>query len=195
MFTRFALPASRFMAAGACAVLASLVVVPVAGAQQSLSPVEIEAARVETENARADKLEAYALTLYSTPSKFREVAELHQRAAMIRGDDPRAVDSYRSAAWAYSAAKNSGLATQMMVKAADHAAQVGRIEEAANAYLDAALLALADKREDRVLAMLARMHTVVSAPLFPTDERTRIMERIRTDTRVAHLDPSRRAAP
>jgi hypothetical protein len=192
MFIRFALPASRFMAAGACAVLASMVVPPVSGAQQSLSPVEIEAARVETENARADKLDAYALTLYSTPSMFREAAELHQRAAMIRGDDPRAVESYRSAAWAYNAAKNQGLATQLMVKAADHAAKVGRIEEAANAYLDAALLALAEKREDRALAMLSRMHTVVSAPLFPTDARSRIMERVRGDTRVAHLDAARR---
>jgi hypothetical protein len=179
---------SKVVAAGACAVLAALIVPPASAAQQPLSPVEIEAARLETENARADKLEEYARTLYSTPRRIREVAQLHQRAAMIRGDDPRAVDSYRSAAWAYSAARNNGLATQMMVKAADHAASVGRIEEAANAYIDAALLALADKREDKVPAMLSRMHVVLSAPLLPDERRSKILERVRGDTRVARLD-------
>lgn len=195
MTTRFALPASRAVAVGACAVLASLILPRASGAQQPLSPVEIESARVQTENARADKLEEYARTLYSTPSRFREVAELHQRAAMIRGDDPRAVDSYRSAAWAYSVARNNRLATQMMVKAAEHAAKVGRIEQAANSFIDAALLAVANKREDKVPALLSRMHTVLSAPLLPEDRRTKILERVRGDTRVAHLDPSPRAEP
>lgn len=195
MTTRFALPLSRAVAVGACAVLASLILAPASRAQQSLSPVEIEAARAKSEIARADKLEEYARTLYSTPSRFREVAELHQRAAMIRGDDPSAVASYRSAAWAYSVARNNGLATQMMVKAAEHATKVGRIEQAANAYIDAALLAVANNREDKVPALLSRMHTVLSAPLLTEDRRTKILERVRGDTRVAHLDPSRRAQP
>lgn len=186
---------SRGAGIGVCAVLAALIIPPVATAQQSLSAVQVEAERTRTENARADALEEFARTLYSTPWRYREAAELHQRAAMIRGDDPRSVDSYRSAAWAYSSARNNGLATRMMVKAAEHAAKVGRIEEAANAYIDAALLALANDREDKVPALLSRMHTVLSAPLLPEERRMKILARVGSDTRVARLDPQRRAQP
>jgi hypothetical protein len=173
-----------------------MTVVPsTSGAQQRLSSVEIAAARSETENARADAFEEYARTLYSTPSRFLEAAQLHQRAAMIRGNDARAVASYRSAAWAYSAARNNGLATKMMVKAGEQAAMAGRIEEAANSYVDAALLAVADNREDKVPTLLSRMHAVLSAPLLPEERRSQILQRVRDDTRVAHLDTERRAEP
>jgi hypothetical protein len=165
------------------------------GAQQSLSPVQIAAARSETENARADALEDRARALYATPSKFRDAAQLHRRAAMIRGIDPRAVESFRSAAWLYSAAHNNGLATQMMVKAGEQAAMAGRLEDAANSYIDAALLAVADNREDKVANILSRMHVVLSAPLLPEDRRAKILERIQADSRVAKLDPERRVEP
>ncbi len=194
MSTRSAL-SPRVAGLGVCALLAITVVPSTSGAQQRLSSVEIAAARSETENARADAFEEYARTLYSTPSRFLEAAQLHQRAAMIRGNDARAVASYRSAAWAYSAARNNGLATKMMVKAGEQAAMAGRIEEAANSYVDAALLAVADNREDKVPTLLSRMHAVLSAPLLPEERRSQILQRVRDDTRVAHLDTGRRAEP
>jgi hypothetical protein len=164
-------------------------------AQQRLSPVEVEAARSETENARADVLEDRARAMYSTPNKIRDAAQLHYRAAMIRGNDVRAVASYRSAAWAYNAANNKGLATKMMVKAAEQAAMAGRIEDAANSYIDAALIAVADNREDKVPTILSRVYAVVSAPLLPEEQRSKILHRIHGDSRVAKLDPGLQVAP
>jgi hypothetical protein len=83
----------------------------------------------------------------------------------------------------------------MMVKAGEQAAMAGRIEEAANSYVDAALLAVADNREDKVPTLLSRMHAVLSAPLLPEERRSQILQRVRDDTRVAHLDTERRAEP
>ncbi len=190
-----ALPFRRVARLGLAVVLATLIVPSASEAQQELSSVQVEAQRVENENARADKLEKYAVELYSTPSRFREAAKLHQRAALIRGTDPRAAASFRSAAFAYSAARDNGLAMQMMVKAGEQAALTGRIAEAADYYVDAALLAVEASREDKVPAILSRMYAVMSAPLFPDDRRTEILGRIRGDTRVAHLDPESRVAP
>jgi hypothetical protein len=184
---------SRLAVIGAAAVLAAVLAPMVADAQQPLTPVEI--AEAQSENARADALDALAQTMYSTPRKFREAARLHQRAAIIRGEHPTAAESYRSAAWAFAASGNGGLATQMMVKAADVAARTGRIEQAANSYVDAALLAVEDKRVDRVPTMLARVHTVLSAPLVPEATRAKILERIQGDTRVAHFDAARSTQP
>lgn len=194
MSTRSAL-FPRVAGLGVCALLAMTIMPSTSGAQQQLSPVEIASARSETENARADAFEEYARTLYSTPSRFLEAAQLHQRAAVIRGNDARAVASFRSAAWAYSASRNNGLATKMMVKAGEQAASAGMIEESANSYIDAALLAVADNREDKVPTLLSRMHTVLSAPLLPEERRAQILQRVRQDTRVAHLDTERRAEP
>ena len=185
----------RTVGIGLAALLAMTIAPSVAGAQQEMSPVEIAAARSQTENARADALEETARTMYATPRKFREAAQLHKRAAMIRGIDPKAVESFRSAAWLYSAARDNGLATQMMVKAGEHAALAGRIEDAAHSYIDAALLAVADDREDKVPTILSRMHVVLSAPLLPEDRRAKILQRIESDSRVASLDPGQRAEP
>ena len=195
MHRKSALPFRRVASLGIAVVLATLIVPSTSAAQQELSRVQVEAQRAENENARADKLEEHARELYSTPSRFREAAKLHQRAALIRGSDPRAAASFRSAAFAYSAARDNGLATQMMVKAGEHAALTGRIEEAANYYVDAALLAVEDSREDKVPAILSRMYAVLSAPLLPEDRRERILERVRDDTRVANLDKGGRVEP
>lgn len=185
----------RVAGLGVCAMLALVIVPSDSAAQQPLSPVEIAAERSENANARADSLEEWARALYSTPSRFREAAQLHHRAALARGDDPRAAASYRTAALIYSAAKNNGLATKLMLKAGEKAALAGRIEDAANNYVDAAFLAVEDNREDKVAAILSRMHTVLNAPLLSEDQRLNILRRVNGDARVASLDAGRRVAP
>jgi hypothetical protein len=179
----------------AAALVVAVTIPSIALAQQPLSPVEIQADRAVRENARADTLEEIARSMYSNPRKFHEAAQLHRRAAMIRGDDPKAAESLRSAAWLYSAVKNNGLARQLMEKAAEKAAQSGNVELAANSYIDAALIALADNREDRVPVLLSRMHNVLRAPLLPQDKRAKILERIDANARIAQLDPGPHVAP
>jgi hypothetical protein len=81
-----------------------------------------------------------------------------------------------------------------MVKAAEQAAMAGRIEEAAYAYIDAALIAVADNREDKVPALLSRVQALLSAPSLSEDRRSKILERIHAESRVAKLDPGLRVA-
>jgi hypothetical protein len=159
-------------------------------AQQPLKPVEVGAERDRLENARADTLDAQARELYSKPHRYVDAARLHRRAAGIRGQDPRAVASFRSAAWLYSVAGMHGTAREMMELAADRAKSVGDIEAAANTYIDAAYLAIADGRDDQVPGLLTRMHTVMRSPLLPEERRATILRRIGDSPRLARLDPA-----
>jgi hypothetical protein len=181
MDTRTVRALQRMAGVGACVVQVMMGAPAATAAQQRLTPVQIEVERSESENARADTVDEWARALYATSSKLRYAAQLHERAAMIRGDDVRAAASYRSGAWAYAAAGKNGQATKLMVKAAEQAARAGRIEEAANAYIDAALIAVADNREDKVPALLSRVHALLGAPSLSSDRRSKILERIHTE--------------
>lgn len=163
--------------------------------QQPLTPVEVEAERQRLVNARADTLDERARSLYAHPHRYIDAARLHRRAAAIRGNDPRAVASFRSAAWLYSVAGMNGVAREMMESAADRAKTVGDVESAANTYIDAAFLAIADGREDQVPGLLSRMHTVMRSPLLPEDRRASILKRIGDSSRLASLDSAARAKP
>jgi hypothetical protein len=170
------------------ALLAILALPATVTGQQALSPVQIEARRASRAHERADLLEARAEQLRASPRWYLDAARLYRRAALLRGNDARAVNNFRSSAWMYSAAGNNGLAREMMEKAAEHAADVGGIEDAANAYIDAAFLAVASDRQDKVPALLGRMHAVLSSPLLPETRRASILQRIGENSEVARLD-------
>lgn len=177
------------------AVLAILAIPAAVTGQQALSPVQIEARRASQANERADLLEARAEQLRASPRWYLDAARLYRRAALLRGTDARAVGNFRSAAWMYSAVGNNGLASQLMEKAAERAAAVGGVEDAANAYIDAAFLAVASSRQDKVPAILGRMHAVLSSPLLPETRRTSILQRIGEHSEVAKLDSVVRGRP
>ncbi len=80
MRTRAGRAFPRAAALGAGALLVALTIPSVSAAQQPLSPVEIQVDRTARENARADSLDEMARSLYSSPRKFREAAQLHRRA-------------------------------------------------------------------------------------------------------------------
>jgi hypothetical protein len=155
---------------------------------QPVPPVRVEAALATAEgqeNARADALEAGAITLYGTPREWRTVAGLHRRAAALRRDDPRAVDSWRMAAWAYSAARDPATARAMMERAAERAAAGGDVERAANAYVDAAFIALESGGTDRVPGLLRKTRVLLSSPVLPADRRAAVLQRISGEARLA----------
>ena len=181
--------------AGALVMLALLAAPVGVAAQQPLSAVEIEANRVSRENALADSLDERARAMYSVSRWHLDAARLHRRAGMLRGNDPRAVSSFRSAAWMYSAAGEHSVGRQMMETAAQRAAAVGDVEGAANAYIDAAYFAIASDRPDRVPAILGRMHAVLGSPLLPSDRRTAILRRVGDSPAIAALDTTRRTTP
>lgn len=187
MRSRPATPLARSAAVVVSAVLALAIVPPVA-AQQTLTPVEIEPARAHRANARADTLDARARDLYSRPRYYVDAARLHRRAALIRGSGPKAVASFRSAAWLYSAAGRHQVARSMMEEAAVRATALGDVESAANSYIDAANLAIAADSEDKVPEILARMHAVLGSPLLTEERRATILRRVGDAPQIAALD-------
>lgn len=171
---------------GALAVLVALTSPLTVVAQQPMTPIQVDAANSQSQ--RADTLEAYALGLHSTPSRFLEAAQLHERAARMRGEDPKAVASFRTAGWLYSAVGRNDLAREMMQKAGERASSVGDVEKAANSYIDAAFLAIASGREDKVPALIRKTRAMLTSPLLTADRRAPLLERIEGNPTLAKVD-------
>ena len=170
-------PVARLSSVGAFAL------VVVAGAtrlqaQKPLAPAQVEARRDSILNAQADRLEAEASKWLGRPDKYFDVARLYRRAGLLRGKNPKSVEDFSSSAWAYSAAGDNSLARQMMEMSAEQATAVGDVERAANAFIDAALIALKDGREDKVPVLLRRMRAVLDSPLISSERRDQIIRRI-----------------
>jgi hypothetical protein len=140
--------------------------------------VEAEATRLTRDNARADTLESWAVRYYNVPREWRRAAQYQERSAALRGDDPRAAESWRLAAWLYMGAKDPGYARFMMKHAAEHAAANGNVELAANSYIDAAVLAIGAGREGEAPQLVHKARAVLDSPLLPADRRATILERI-----------------
>jgi hypothetical protein len=174
----------RHQTFAALLVLSALAPVP-ALAQQPLTPVRVHGEAATRNNARADTLEIHAVALYGVPREWRTVATLHRRAAELRGDDPRAAESFRLAAWAYSAARDLGMARQMMLRAAERAAGSGDIEKAAHSYIDAAFIAIDEERDDRLPDLLRKVRVLLDAPLLPAERRVTILQRVEGAPRLA----------
>ena len=157
-------------------------------AQAPLAPVRVQVPAVTRDarnNARADTLESWADRFYNTPRQWARAAQLYERAAQLRGDNPRAVTSWRLAAWLYSAARDPGKARVMMEHAAESAAAGGDVERAADSYIDAALIALTSRRVDRVPGLLHRTRVVLGSPLLSAERRAAILRRIGEEPRLA----------
>ena len=168
------------------AALFSLVAVLATGAaaQQPLADVKVHGSTVTENNARADTLERRADAYLLTPRHWRKAAQLHRRAGELRSEDPSSVRSFRMAAWLYHATDAPGLARSMMEKAAERAAAVGDVEQAAVSYIDAALLASADDHH-RVPKLLRKTRVLLDAPLFPAESRADLLRRIQGTSQLA----------
>lgn len=189
MRTRIQPSSSYFVRAGTLAFLLTATVAASGDAQQPLAPVQVEATVISDQKLQADRLDAEAAALRASPNRFFEAGQLHRRAALLRGNDSAAVTSFRSAAWMFSAAGENGHARAMMEKAAERAADVGDVERAAHCFIDAALLAAASGREDKVPVLLGRMHAVLGSPLLAEDRRSGILQRVGASATLAAVEP------
>jgi hypothetical protein len=183
--------AARSRYAAALVTSAALLVPGLVVAQSAptrVQPVRVEATAPTREirnNAQADKLESWANKFYNNPREFGMGARLYERAAVLRGDDPRAVQSWRMAAWLYSHARDMRNARAAMEQAADRAASGGDVERAANSYVDAVLIALASGRDDHVSSLLRKTRALLGSPVLPADRRAAVLRRIGGETRLA----------
>ena len=180
--------ATLIHATSTAVVVLSLALMPEAArAQQALEPVKVHAGSSEVSNPAADALVAEAKRHYGTPARWREAARLHRRAADLHSNDPQAVAQLKMAAWLYSGSGDVATARLMMERAGDRAASIGDIDAAANAYVDAALFALSEGRDDKLPALVRRARVLADAPLLPEARRSAILQRIDGAPRLASI--------
>jgi hypothetical protein len=159
------------------AIVALQPVVPLM-AQHTPTPLDPVRTVVSRRNAEADALESQATGLLRRAGGWREAAQLQRRAAELRGEDPRAIDSFVRAAWMYSGAGRSGSARQMMERAAEQAIARGDLERAVSALTDAAIIAAESEREDLVPGLVRRSRRLLESPLLHADQRARLLARV-----------------
>jgi hypothetical protein len=163
------------IAAAVAGVAATLALPATASAQMRLEPVRVTAARWAEANALTEK----AVSLYSTPKKYKYAASLHMRAANLRapGDSAGFMD-LSMAGHLYRAAGDLLSARAAMERAAEHAAARGDVYNAAKAYVDAGFLAIEEHRSDRVPALALKAELLAKSPLLSDEQRASIMGRV-----------------
>jgi len=154
-----------------------------ATAQQKLPPV-----RVTASTEYADKLAFKAESLSMNISHFKRAAELFEQSAGARGPgDSRAVTCLRSAAALryHSGDRAKGLG--LMEKAGDRAIRLGDVVIAANAYIDAALIANELRQGARALDLSQRAALLAKSPLLDETQRSALLDRMSGWTAVAQV--------
>ena len=163
----------RIIALSACLVL----VAPVARAQGA-QRVPITSGASARDHARADELERRVQPLLQLKSKWGEAARLQQRAAMLRGDDPRAVMSLRHAAFYNEAVGHHTIARTLMERAAACAEENGEVALAAESLIDAAFLAVEERRSDLVPDFVRRARRLTASSHLRPDVRDALLARL-----------------
>jgi len=144
-------------------------------AQSTLAPVNVTASQA----AEANSLDERAVALYSRPNKWRKAAWLHEEAADRRAiTDARAYHSLIMAGHIYYAARANGLAFEAMARGAERAAQIGDVVTAANAYVDAGLMAAEANRGEEIQEMARHAVALANSPLLSDEQRQAIVKRV-----------------
>lgn len=132
-----------------------------------------------TDIARAEKLEAAAEALYTSPDDYRKAARLHEEAAALRpAGDLQRVSNLRQAARLFYYSGSKTTARETMVKAADAALEAGDVLNAASTYLDAAFLYREANMPARRNELVHKAQLLSNSPLLSAGDRSSILNRI-----------------
>lgn len=162
----------NFLVAGG--MLMAVAAAPVAAsAQQKLPAVRV------TGTAYADELALRAEKLSTQLDQFKKAAELFEQSADVRtAGDARAVTCLRSAATLRYNTGNKRKGLALMEKAADRAIRLGDVMFAANAYIDAAVIAQELRQGERALQLGERAALLTKSPLLSGDQRSALLARM-----------------
>jgi tetratricopeptide (TPR) repeat protein len=133
----------------------------------------------ETNVSEAMQLEAQAAALYQAPSKYKDAARLHERAAELRpAGDVKRVDNLVQAArlWYYAGAQSR--AREVMVRAGDGALAAGDVVTAATTYLDAAFLYRDAGQPAEANRLIQKAQLLSNSPQITSSDRDDILRRI-----------------
>ncbi len=145
-----------------------------ASAQQTLAPVRVTAS-VE----QADRLAAEAELLSRELSNFKKAAALYEKSANARSvGDAKAYSHFRSAAFLRYDAGDKRAGLSLMEKAAQRAADLGDVIAAANAYIDAAIIAGEMRDGGRAQELSRRAALLAKSPLLDGSQRSALLVRM-----------------
>jgi hypothetical protein len=147
---------------------------PVAGAQGE----RVADNRSQRDNARADELEAQVEGLLQQKSSWGKAARLQQRAATLRGDDPRAVRSLRLAAFYHEAIGRRTEARILMERAASCAETFGEVALQAESLIDAAFIAIEERRPDLVPGYVRQARRLAASSHLQPEVRAALAARL-----------------
>jgi tetratricopeptide (TPR) repeat protein len=128
---------------------------------------------------RARQLRAKAEALFDKPSEWRRAARLLEESAALRtADDAEAYDCLLYAGRIRASFGDYGVATRLLQRAAEHALARGVVMDAAQAYVDAAFAAKADKNIASAAELLERARLLTGSPTLSEGERVALLSRI-----------------
>jgi hypothetical protein len=145
-----------------------------ASAQQALAPV-----RVTANIANADRLAAQADSLAKMLTHFKKAAKLYEESAAARPiGDPKGFTHLRAAAFLRYDAGDKRTSLNLMEQAATRAADLGDVIAAANAYIDAALIAGELREGTRAQDYSRRAALLAKSPLLDGAQRSALLVRM-----------------
>jgi hypothetical protein len=145
-----------------------------ASAQQTLAPVHV------TESvAIADRLSAEADSLARQLTTFKKAAALYEKSAAARSPgDLKAVANLRSAAMLRYDGGDARRSLALMERAAERAVGLGDVISAANAYIDAAIIASELREGAQAKDFSRRAALLTKSPLLDGGQRTALLVRM-----------------
>lgn len=131
----------------------------------------------------AMELELEALKLHGDRDQYARAASLYLEAAGLRApSDPMVVHDYRMAARLFYYDDDGEGARTTMEAAGDAALRMGDVVEAAQAFLDAAWLAMHRNNVAEVERLAERAELLMSSPIVPEEQKAAVLNRIERRT-------------
>lgn len=138
--------------------------------------------------ARAIVLHDSAVALYNQPTRSADAARLHLREAAFRdARDPEAVEALLMAANLFNYANQPISARKAVVQAAERALAIGDIATAAEAYTNAAFLALKKGSKSEMNRYAWKAILLTESPLMEQAKRASIRSRFGATPHFAEL--------
>ena len=164
------------MIRSAALALVAIAAVPALAGAQSRETFELPAIQVE---AFQNPLHVAALALYETPSRWAEAGELHEKAAkeLVKNDAGQFFGFNRAAAL-YLYAGETARSRRAMERAASVAEATGDVFTAANAWVDAAFIAIAEGFTAKTREFVANARTLADSEVLSESDRAGILARI-----------------
>lgn len=124
-------------------------------------------------------LNSQAMELYETPARWEEAGQLHERAAKILPrNDAAAFFGFQRAAVLYFYADEPARSRKTMERAAEVAEATGDVLTAANTWVDAAFLAVAEGYAGKKREFVRNARALAASELLSETDRQAILARI-----------------